>query len=77
MTTTDSIEFSSNGDVLRIPTYGFPLLIGRIDSEGDWRPEPECPWSEDELRAEIVRQVEELGDSYTWPIEQLSFAGII
>lgn len=78
MTTKDDLNFHSNGDVFRMDTLGNETYIGRIDTEGDWNPEDDdCEWSEGELKKAISDQVEELGDSYTWPIEQLEFAGIV
>ena len=76
--TDDRLNFHSNGDVFRINDLGQETYIGRIDTEGDWQPEDdECPWSELELKSAIAEQVAELGRSYTWPIEQLQFAGLI
>ena len=68
---TDVLNFHSTGDV-----FFHSQLIGRIDTEGDWQPEDGCAWTEDDVRADLVSQIDEYEDDWPWTPEQLKFAGV-
>lgn len=70
------INFHFNGDVMRMHAVTKETLVGRIDSDADWMPCHDCPWTEAEIKRALADQVVALGDAWDWPIEQLEFAGI-
>jgi len=66
----------TNGDVYTsLDCYDIEY-IGRIDTEGDWHPAENCDWTENDVRAEIIRLMDDPDNQeWSWPTEQLVFAG--
>jgi hypothetical protein len=67
-------NFKDNGDVFTMINGVEGEYVGRIDSEGDWRPSDDCQFSEEEIRDDLSLQVEFFND-WVWPVEFLTFLG--
>jgi len=69
------MNFHSNGDVYTNLNCRDIDYIGRIDSEGDWRPDEDCVATEDAVRAALLAEMD-AETEWQWTDAQRRFAGI-